>query len=65
MLILSMIKQKYVSFANKIESIQYRACISITCAIQGMSREPLYCELGLESLTDRCWFQKLVFFKKL
>ena len=39
------------SFKSKIENGQYRACIAITGAIQGTSRERLYRELGLESLT--------------
>ena len=50
------------SFKRKIESIQYKARIAITGAIQGTSRERLYRELGLESLNDRCWFRKLTFF---
>ena len=52
------------SFKRKIESIQYKARIAITGAIQGTSRERLYRELGLESLNDRCWFRKLTFFYK-
>ena len=39
--------------------------IAITGAIQGTSPERLYRELGLESLTDRRWIRKLVFFIKL
>ena len=39
--------------------------IAITGAIQGTSPERLYRELGLESLTDRRWIQKIVFFIKL
>ena len=38
--------------------------IAITGAIQGTSPERLYRELGLESLTDRRWIRKLVFFYK-
>ena len=53
------------SFKSRIESIQYKACIAITGAIQGTSRERLYRELGLESLSDRCWFRKLTFFYKI
>ena len=41
------------SFQNKIENIQYKACIAITGAVQGTSRECVYHELGLESLGDR------------
>ena len=55
-------KPNNASFKNKIESVQYRACIAIIGAIQGTSRERLYRKLGLESLTDRRWIQKLVFF---
>ena len=53
------------SFKSRIESIQYKACIAITGAIQGTSRERLYRELGLESLSDRCWFRKLTIVKCL
>ena len=52
------------SFKNKIEKVQYRASFAETGAIQGTSLERLYHELGLESLTDRRWIQKLVFFYK-
>ena len=50
------------SFKNKIENVQYEACIPISCAIQGTSRERQYHELGLESLGDRRWCQKLTFY---
>ena len=53
------------SFKNKIENIQYKACIAITAAIQGTSRERLYHELCLESLGDRRWYHKLTFFYKI
>ena len=53
------------SFKSRIESIQSKTCIAITGAIQGTSRECLYRELGLESLSDRCWFRKLMFFYKI
>ena len=53
------------SFKSKIENIQYKACIAITSAIQGTSRERLYQELGFESLNNRRWYRKLVFFIKL
>ena len=58
-------KPNIASFKTKIENVQYRACIAITGAIQGTSRECLYRELGLESLTDRRSIRKLVFFIKL
>ena len=41
------------SFHEKLESIQYNACLAITGAIRGTSSEKLYQELGLESLKSR------------
>ena len=41
------------SFIEKIERVQYNACLVITGAFKGTSRERLYQELGLESLKDR------------
>ena len=35
------------SFSHKIESVQYKAALAITGAIQGTSREKIYQELGL------------------
>ena len=52
------------SFKSKIENIQCKACIAITGAVQGTSREHLHHELGLESLGDRRWCRKLTFFIK-
>ena len=43
------------NFQNKIEQVQYRACLAITNAIRGTSRERLYDELGLHSLIERRW----------
>ena len=34
------------SFKSRIESIQYKACVAITGAMQETSRERLYRELG-------------------
>ena len=53
------------SFKNKIENFQYKVCIAITGATQGTSRERFYQELGLESLENRCWYRKLIFFHKI
>ena len=53
------------SFKSKIGNIRYKACIAITGAIQGTSRERLYQELGLESLENRRWCRKLIFFRKI
>ena len=52
------------SFYQKLEIIQYNACIAITGAIRGTSKEKICQELGLESLESRLWFRKLCFFYK-
>ena len=49
-------KPNHESFKYRIENIQYKASVAITGAILGTSRERLYRELGLESLSDRCCF---------
>ena len=41
------------SFQEKMESIQYNACLAITGDIRGTSREKIYQEFGLESLQLR------------
>ena len=41
------------SFYQKLELLQYSACLAMTGAIRGTSREKLYEELGLESLQLR------------
>ena len=53
------------SFHQKIESIQYNACLAITGSIRGSSREKICQELGLESLRHRRWYQKLCYFYKI
>ena len=53
------------SFIEKIERVQYNACLVITGAFKGTSRERLYQELGLESLKDRRWHRKMCFFNKI
>ena len=53
------------NFQNKIEKVQYQACLAITGAIQGTSREKIYDELGLHSLAKRRWRSKLIFFYKI
>ena len=50
------------AFSNKIESVQYNAALAITGAIRGSSRERLYEELALESLSERRRYRKLVYF---
>ena len=47
------------SFHQKLELLQYNACLAITGAIRDTSREKLYEELGLESLQLRHRFRKL------
>ena len=47
------------SFHQKLESLQYNACLAITGAIRGSSREKIYQELGFESLQQRLWYRKL------
>ena len=39
-------------FKGKLEVVQYNACLALTGAIKGTSREHLYCELGLETLNN-------------
>ena len=51
-------------FQNKIEKAQCKACLGITGAIKGTSRENLYEELGLHSLVERCRCNKLFFYIK-
>ena len=54
-----------LSFQQKLESGQYRACFAITGAIRGTSRKNIYQELGLESLQSRRWYRKLTMFYKI
>ena len=58
-------KPKNENFRNKLEKVQYRACLAITNAIQGTSKDRLYDELGLYFLTNRRWKSKLIFFYKI
>ena len=52
-------------FHDKLESIQYNACLAITGAIRGTSTEKIYQQLGLESLKSRRWSRKLCHFYKI
>ena len=54
-----------LNFKSKTKNVQYKACIAITGAIQGTSRERLYDELGSMSLSKRRWYNKLIFFYKI
>ena len=49
-------------FHQKLESLQYNACLAITEAIRGSSREKIYRELGFESLQQCRWYRKLCSF---
>ena len=53
------------SFCEKLESVQYKAALAITGAIQGTSREKIYQELGLESLKSRRWYKRLSCMSKI
>ena len=50
---------------NKLEKVQYQACLAITGAFQGTLHENLYRELGLECLQTRWWYRKMLFFYKI
>ena len=53
------------SFHQKLELLQYNACLAITGAIRGTLKEKVYKEVGLESLHLRRWYRKLSCFYKL
>ena len=53
------------SFIKKLESVQYNAALAITGAIKGTSKERLYEELGLESLSKRRWYRRMCLFWKI
>ena len=53
------------SFIDKIEQLQYKACLTTTGAIQRTSRECLCSVLGLENLSSRRWGRKLFAIYKL
>ena len=44
----SFLMNQKMSFCKKIESVQYNAALAITGAIQGIFREKVYKEPGLE-----------------
>ena len=50
-----------LNFETKIDKAQYKACIAITGAIQGLTRERPYDELDLMSLSERRWYNNLTF----
>ena len=53
------------SLINKLEKVQYQACLAITGTIQSTLSESLYKELGLESPQSRRWYRKMIFFYKI
>ena len=46
------------------KKVQYKAYLAITGAIQGISRENIYEELGLNLLVEGRWCSKLISFYK-
>ena len=46
-------------FHEKLELIQYNACLALAGAIRGSLKEKIYQELGSESLRVRRWYRKL------
>ena len=50
------------AFHDKLESIQYNACLAITGAIIGASIEKTYQDLGLESYKSRSGLENVVIF---
>lgn len=50
---------------NKLESLQYQASLAVTGMWQGTNRDPVYEELGWESLHIRRWFRRLTVFYKI
>ena len=53
------------SFSEKLESIQYKAALAITGAIEGTSREKIFQDLGLESRKSRRWYKYLSLILKI
>ena len=47
------------SFCENLESVQYKAALAITGALQGTSHSKIYQELGLVSLKSRRWYRSL------
>ena len=52
-------------FKEKLEPVQYNACLAITGTIRGTSHERLYRKLRLEILNNRRWSRKLFFFHEI
>ena len=58
-MVISFMTNLIISFFEKLESVQYKAAIAITGAIQSTSRNKTYEELGIESLKGRRWYRRL------
>ena len=58
-------KPENQNFQNKLEKVQYKACLVIIGAIQGTSRQKVYDALGLHTLIERRWCSNLNFFYKI
>ena len=54
-------KPMKLNFESNTEKVQYKACIALTGAIQWTSRERLYDELALMSLSKRRWYNIITF----
>ena len=58
-------KPENENFQNKLQKDEYRTCLAMTGAIQETSKQILYGELGLHSLSKRRWRYKLFFLYKI
>ena len=64
-MVISSTKPLNESLSNRIKSVQYKAALAITGAIEGSSRKKLYQELGLKHLHQRWWMRRLCLFSKV
>ena len=64
-MVISSTKPLNESLSNRIKSVQYKAALAITGAIEGSSRKKLYQELGLKHLHQRWWMRRLCLFYKV
>ena len=58
-MVISFMTNLIISFFEKLESVQYKAALAITGAIQSTSRNKTYEELGIESLKGRRCYRRL------
>ena len=58
-------KEYDASFHQNLEKIQYNSALVIIVAIRGTSKEKPYQEVGLESLEERWYYQKLCYFYRI